>query len=262
MLYRAARHLRPPFSTTAVTAAPRSPCSSIHVAHAGTVHLKLADWTAAAHDFESAIGINSELPVYHYAFSVALERISRRDEAYAPPPPRSTSIQHVVNLLVRYASLRKALELAPDFIPALHELSALQFADNKFSECEATASNLLALRPSEGGFPVIFPNRVTMLQPLFPEHLAWLLLPRDYADSFTLRGQARIAMKTYNAPQYPPFFCALHSDSTAVMMAQYRISASRSLQASKTPKSTTCARFATDASRSLLPQHVAHSFKS
>jgi hypothetical protein len=40
------------------------------------------------------------------------------------------------------------------------------------------------------------------------------------------------------------------------MMAQYRISASRSLQASKTPKSTTCARFATDASRSLLPQHV------
>jgi hypothetical protein len=200
MRCRAARHLRPPFSTTAVTAAPRSPCSSIHVAHAGTVHLKLADWTAAAHDFESAIGINSELPVYHYAFSVALERISRRDEAYAPPPLCSTSIQDVVHLLARYASLRKALELAPDFIPALHELSALQFADNKFSECEATACNLLALRPSEGGFPVIFPNRVTMLQPLFPDHLAWLLLPRDYADSFTLRGQARIAMKTYKTP--------------------------------------------------------------
>lgn len=99
----------------------------------------------------------------------------------------------------RYASLRKALELAPDFVPALHELSALQFFDGKFSESEATASSLLAQRPSQGGFPAIFPRRVTMLQPLFSEHVAWLLLPRDYADSFTLRGQARIAMKKCDA---------------------------------------------------------------
>jgi hypothetical protein len=103
------------------------------------------------------------------------------------------------NVSNRYASLHKALELASDFVPALHELSALQFADNKFSECEASASSLLALRPSDGGFPAIFANRVTMLQPLLSENLAWLLLPRDYADSFTLRGQARIAMKKCDA---------------------------------------------------------------
>jgi hypothetical protein len=99
--------------------------------------------------------------------------------------------------LPRYSSLRKALELEPDFIPALYELSALQFSDNKFSESEATACTLLSLRPSDGGFPVISSNRVTMLQPLFSEHLAWLLLPRDYVETFTLRGQARIAMKKY-----------------------------------------------------------------
>ena len=93
--------------------------------------------------------------------------------------------------------MHKALELEPQFIPALYELSALQFSDNKFSDSEATASALLALRPGDGGFPLIFSNRVTMLQPLFSEHLAWLLLPRDYAETFTLRGQARIAMKKY-----------------------------------------------------------------
>lgn len=158
------------------------------------MYLKLADWTAAARDFEAAISLNAEMPVYHYAFSVALERIGRRDEAYASLP-RSTPALNVCDVLDSYASLHKALELAPDFVPALHELSALQFADNKFSLCEATASSLLALRPSNGGFPVIFANRVTMLQPLFAEHVAWLLLPRDYPDSFTLRGQARIAMK-------------------------------------------------------------------
>ncbi len=54
-----------------------------HAILPGTVHLKLARWTEAASDFESAIGINAELPVYHYAFSVALERIGRRNEAYA-----------------------------------------------------------------------------------------------------------------------------------------------------------------------------------
>ncbi len=54
---------------------------SRHAHDPGTVHLKLADWTAAARDFEAAIGINAELPVFHYAFSVALERIGRRNEA-------------------------------------------------------------------------------------------------------------------------------------------------------------------------------------
>jgi hypothetical protein len=49
---------------------------------AGTVNLKLSDWPAAARDFESAIGIDAQAPVYHYAFAVALERIGRRNEAY------------------------------------------------------------------------------------------------------------------------------------------------------------------------------------
>jgi tetratricopeptide (TPR) repeat protein len=150
----------------------------------GTVHLKMSDWTAAASDFENAVGINAEMPVYHYGLSVALERIGRRTEAYA--------------------SLQKALELAPHFIPALHELSALQFSDSKFSESEATASSLLALRPTNGGFPVIFPSRVTMLQPLFPDSLAWLLLPRDFAETFILRGQARISMKKCDAALHFP----------------------------------------------------------
>ena len=59
---------------------------------AGTVYLKLTEWTAAATDFESAIGINAEMPVYHYAFSVALERIGRRNEACAAPFPRCFDI--------------------------------------------------------------------------------------------------------------------------------------------------------------------------
>ena len=87
------------------------------------------------------------------------------------------------------------MELEADFVPALHELSALQFSDSNFLESEATASRLLALRPRDGGFPTIFPSRATILQPLFSEHLAWLLLPRDYADAYTMRGQARISMK-------------------------------------------------------------------
>jgi len=153
----------------------------------GTVHLKLSDWTAAAHDFESAVGINAEVPFYHYGLSVALERIGRRTEAYA--------------------SLQRALELEPNCIPALHELSALQFSDGKFSESDATASSLLALRPSDGGFPAIFPGRVTMMQPLFPDHLAWLLLPRDYAETFILRGQARISMKKCEARLPPLTLC-------------------------------------------------------
>lgn len=43
--------------------------------------LKLAEWTAAATDFESAISISADVPVYHYAFAVALEHIARRNEA-------------------------------------------------------------------------------------------------------------------------------------------------------------------------------------
>jgi hypothetical protein len=48
---------------------------------AGTVQLKLSDWTAAAHDFESAIALSADVPAHHYAFAVALERIGRREEA-------------------------------------------------------------------------------------------------------------------------------------------------------------------------------------
>ncbi len=50
-------------------------------AAAGTMQLKLSDWTSAARDFEAAIALSAETPVYHYAFGVALERISRREEA-------------------------------------------------------------------------------------------------------------------------------------------------------------------------------------
>jgi hypothetical protein len=127
---------------------------------------------------------------------------------------------------VRYASLHRALELAPDFVPALHELSALQFVDGKFSESEATASSLLALRPSQGGFPATFSSRVTMLQPLFPEHFAWLLLPRDYADSFTLRGQARIAMKKCVAVLQSAPSSTFHN-AFSVTTVPFRISAMR-----------------------------------
>jgi hypothetical protein len=154
--------------------------------------------------------------------------------------------------LIRYASLQKALELSPDFAPALHELCALQFLDGKFSDSEATASSLLALRPSQGGFPAIFGSRVTMLQPLFAEHLAWLLLPRDYAESFTLRGQARIALKKYDTAWRwlsSPAFC----NAFTVTMALLQISATRFRRAWPIPKYTTCVRCATAALKSLCP---------
>jgi hypothetical protein len=71
-------------STTAVcSSARRRPAFTalLVTAAAGTVYLKLAEWTAAASDFECAININADMPVYHYAFAVALEHIGRRNEA-------------------------------------------------------------------------------------------------------------------------------------------------------------------------------------
>ena len=72
-----------PFTTTAVRVHPTFMLTSAVLTRstAGTVQLKLSDWTAAAHDFESAIAISAEVAAHHYAFAVALERIGRREEA-------------------------------------------------------------------------------------------------------------------------------------------------------------------------------------